>query len=44
VIYDALLLQPVDLQNELAVLEEGEHMRIDRETQKLVRSRTNLTS
>jgi Domain of unknown function (DUF4292) len=36
VIYDALLLQPVDLQNELAVLEEGEHMGIDRETQKPV--------
>jgi outer membrane lipoprotein-sorting protein len=36
VIYDALLLQAVDLQNELAVLEEGEHMGIDRETQKPV--------
>src|SRR6204780_3241848 len=36
VIYDALLLQAVDLQNELAVLEEGEHMAIDRETQKPV--------
>jgi outer membrane lipoprotein-sorting protein len=36
VIYDALLLQAVDIQNELAVLEEGEHMGIDRETQKPV--------
>src|ERR1700689_4580136 len=36
VIYDALLLQAVDLQKEVAVLEEGEHMAIDRETQKLV--------
>jgi outer membrane lipoprotein-sorting protein len=36
VIYDALLLQAVDLQKELAVLEEGEHMAIDRETQKPV--------
>jgi hypothetical protein len=36
VIYDALLLQAVDLQNELAVLEAGEHMGIDRETQKPV--------
>jgi outer membrane lipoprotein-sorting protein len=36
VIYDALLLQAVDLRNELAVLEEGEHMGIDRETQKPV--------
>jgi hypothetical protein len=36
VIYDALLPQAVDLQNELAVLEEGEHMGIDRETQKPV--------
>ncbi len=34
VIYDALLLQPVDLQKELALFEEGEHMGIDRETQK----------
>jgi outer membrane lipoprotein-sorting protein len=36
VIYDALLLQAVNLQNELVVLEEGEHMAIDRETQKPV--------
>jgi len=36
VIYDALLLQAVDLQNELAVLEEGEHKVIDPGTQKLV--------
>jgi outer membrane lipoprotein-sorting protein len=36
VIYDALLLQAVDLQNELAVLEEGEHKVIDPRTQKLV--------
>jgi outer membrane lipoprotein-sorting protein len=36
VIYDALLFQPVDLQKELALLEEGEHMAIDRETQKPV--------
>jgi hypothetical protein len=34
VIYDALLLQAVDLKNDLAVLEGGEHMGIDRETQK----------
>jgi hypothetical protein len=34
VIYDALLLQPVDLQNELAVLEAGEHEVIDDRTQK----------
>jgi hypothetical protein len=36
VIYDALLLQAVDLQNEVAVLEEGEHMAIDPRTQKPV--------
>jgi hypothetical protein len=36
VIYDALLLQAVDLKNDLAVLEGGEHMGIDRETQKPV--------
>jgi hypothetical protein len=36
VIYDALLLQAVNLQTELVVLEEGEHMAIDRETQKPV--------
>ena len=36
VIYDALLLQAVDLQNELAVLEEGEHNVIDPGTRKLV--------
>jgi outer membrane lipoprotein-sorting protein len=36
VIYDALLLQAVNLQNELVVLEEGEHIAIDRETQKPV--------
>ena len=35
VIYNALLLQAVDLQNELAVLEEGEHKVIDSGTQKL---------
>ncbi|MGB8064145.1 MAG: DUF4292 domain-containing protein [Candidatus Sulfotelmatobacter sp.] len=35
VIYDALLLQAVDLQNELAVLEEGEHNVIDPGTRKL---------
>jgi outer membrane lipoprotein-sorting protein len=35
VIYDALLLQAVDLQNELAVLEESEHKVIDPGTQKL---------
>jgi len=35
VIYHALLLQAVDLQNELAVLEEGEHKVIDPGTQKL---------
>jgi len=34
VIYDALLLHPVDLQNEFAVLEEGEHVVIDPATQK----------
>jgi hypothetical protein len=34
VIYDALLIQAVDLKNDLAVLEEGEHMGVDRETQK----------
>ncbi len=36
VIYDALLLQAVDPQNELAVLEEGEHQVVDPGTQKLV--------
>ena len=36
VIYDALLLQEVDPQNELAVLERAEHMGIDRDTQKPV--------
>jgi outer membrane lipoprotein-sorting protein len=36
VIYDALLLQAVDLQNELAVLEEGDYMVIDPRTQKPV--------
>ena len=36
VIYDALLLQAVDLTNDLAVLEGGEHMGVDRETQKPV--------
>jgi hypothetical protein len=36
VIYDALLLPAVDLQNELAVLEQGEHMAFDRETWKPV--------
>jgi outer membrane lipoprotein-sorting protein len=36
VIYDALLWQAVDLQNELAVLEEGEHQVIEPGTQKLV--------
>ena len=36
VIYDALLLQAVDLQSELAVLEEGKHNVIDPGTQKLV--------
>jgi hypothetical protein len=34
VIYDALLIQAVDLKHDLAVLEGGEHMGIDRETQK----------
>jgi hypothetical protein len=34
VIYDALLLQAVDLQNELAVLEASEHEVIDHRTQK----------
>jgi len=34
VIYNALLLQAVDLQNELAVLEASEHEVIDRRTQK----------
>jgi outer membrane lipoprotein-sorting protein len=34
VIYDALLLEPVDPQNELAVMEEGEHV-IDTGTQSL---------
>jgi outer membrane lipoprotein-sorting protein len=34
VIYDALLLHPVDLQNEFAVLEVGEHVAIDPATQK----------
>jgi outer membrane lipoprotein-sorting protein len=36
VIYDALLLQEVDPQNELAVLDAGEHTGIDRDTQKPV--------
>jgi hypothetical protein len=36
VIYDALMLQAVDLKHDLAVLEGGEHMGIDRETQKPV--------
>src|SRR6204780_888517 len=36
VIYDALLLQAVDLQNDLVVLEEGEHMGIDSEVKKTV--------
>ena len=36
VIYDALLLQEVDPQNELAVLDAGEHTGIDRYTQKPV--------
>jgi hypothetical protein len=36
VTYDALMVQAVDLENDLAVLEEGEHMGIDRETQKPV--------
>ena len=36
VIYDALLWQAVDLQNELAVLEKGEHQVIEPGTQKLV--------
>jgi hypothetical protein len=36
VIYDALLLQPAHLPKELALLEEGEHMAIDRATQKPV--------
>jgi hypothetical protein len=35
-IYDALLLQSVDPQSELAVLEEGEHEVVDPGTQKLV--------
>jgi Domain of unknown function (DUF4292) len=35
VIYDALLLQAVDLQSELAVLEASEHEVIDHRTQKL---------
>jgi hypothetical protein len=35
VIYDALLLQAVDLQNELAVLEEGGHNTIDPGTRKM---------
>jgi hypothetical protein len=39
VIYDALMLQAVDLKNDLAVLEGGEHMGIDRETQKPVLQR-----
>ena len=34
VIYDALLLQAIDLQNELAVLEASEHELIDHRTQK----------
>jgi hypothetical protein len=34
VIYDALLLQAVDLQSELAVLEASEHEVIDHRTQK----------
>jgi hypothetical protein len=34
VIYDALLLQAIDLQNELAVLEASEHEVIDHRTQK----------
>jgi outer membrane lipoprotein-sorting protein len=34
VIYDALLLHPIDLQNEFVVLEEGEHVVIDPATQK----------
>ena len=36
VIYDALMVQAVDLKNDLAVLEGGEHTGIDRETQKPV--------
>lgn len=36
VIYDALLLQSVDPQNEVVVLEEGEHMAIDPVTQRPV--------
>jgi outer membrane lipoprotein-sorting protein len=36
VIYDALLLQSVDPQNEVVVLEEGEHMAIDPVTRKPV--------
>jgi outer membrane lipoprotein-sorting protein len=36
VIYDALLLQAVDLLNEFGVLEQGEHEMIDFRTQKLV--------
>ena len=36
VIYDALLLQAVDAQNDLAVLEGTEHMGIDRESRKPV--------
>ncbi len=36
VIYDALLLQEVDPQNELAVLDTGEHTGIDHDTQKPV--------
>jgi hypothetical protein len=35
IIYDALLLQAVDLRNELAVLEEGEHNAIDPGTRKM---------
>jgi hypothetical protein len=35
IIYDALLLQAVDVRNELAVLEEGEHNAIDPGTRKM---------
>jgi hypothetical protein len=35
IIYDALLLQAVDLRNELAVLEEGEHNALDPGTRKM---------
>jgi hypothetical protein len=35
IIYDALLLQAIDLRNELAVLEAGEHNAIDPETRKM---------